>query len=73
MQHVATIYAFLGKNNRFTAVADIKVTGQRHVTLDHKTLAAARQSAKMMAWERFEGCTYAPMRKRGEYHANVWI
>lgn len=70
--HVATINAFANKHGDFSGAVRIEATKEiireRFATLD-----AARNWVRATAWEKCGGnVSFAPMKRRNEYLANVW-
>lgn len=69
--HIATVNAFANKFGTFSAAILDKATGEvvreRFATFDE-----ARNFARTKAWEMFGPVHFAPMRRKGEYLANVW-
>lgn len=69
--HVATINAFPNKFGTYTGAildrATKEVVRERFETFD-----AARNWVRTTAWDKFGEVTFAPMRRKGEYLANVW-
>ncbi len=69
--HVATVNAFADKFGTFTGVvrneATREIERKRFETLDE-----AKNWCKAYAWEVCGPVTFAAMRRKGEYFANVW-
>ena len=73
--HIATIAAYpikeeLGGGFRgvFKNVGEDRVPSDRFDTLEE-----AKFWAQNKAWELYNGCRFAPLNKKGEYQANVWV
>lgn len=69
--HVATVYAFENKFGGYSGAIRNEVT--REVVRERfNSLDEARNFVRTKAWELFGEVSFAPMRRRGEYYANVW-
>ena len=70
-RHVATLNAYPNKYGTYTAAirdeSTREVTRERFATLDD-----ARNWVRRTAWDTFGPVSYAAMRRKGEYLANVW-
>jgi len=73
--HVATINAYELKTGGFRGVCFDRENKVRHASDDlFETLEQAAFWAKNKAWEMYGAAgNLAPVRKRGEYLANVWV
>lgn len=74
--HIATIAAYPVKDELgggYRGVMLVRETKARTASDRFDTLEEAKSWAKTKAWEAFNGCTFAALRKRGEYQANVWV
>lgn len=76
--HIATIAAYPIKDELgggFRGVFFLRATKERRVSDRFDTLDQARYWAKLQAHEAYsaDGYSLAPLRKRGEYQANVWV
>lgn len=74
-KHIATIAAYPLKNGGFRGVMLNRETRERVASDIFETLEAARFWAKSQAHAAYDedGYVLAPIRRRGEYLANVWI
>lgn len=78
MNHIATIAAYPiddAKGGGFRGVLFIRATKERFASDRLDTLEKARYWAQNAAFERYDarGYSLAPLRRRGEYQANVWV
>lgn len=78
MHHIATIAAYPipdAKGGGFRGVLLVHATQERIASDRLDTLEAARYWAQRAAFERYDerGYSLAPLRRRGEYQANVWV
>ena len=76
--HVATIAAYPIKDELGGGFRGVfKKVGEERVPSDRfDTLEAAKHWAQRQAWDAYgkaDGYALAPLRRRGEYQANVWI
>jgi hypothetical protein len=73
MKHVATIAAYPAKDGTFSIAFRTEASGDivRKTGID--SLSSARYEAQKMAWDTIGECVYAPLKRRGEYRANVWV
>jgi hypothetical protein len=75
VKHIATIAAYPLKTGGFRGVILNRETKERTASDVLPTLDAAKFWAKSQAHNAFEAIGYslAPLRRRGEYQANVWV
>lgn len=75
MIHVASIAAYPLEEGGFRAVYLDRRTRGRITNAPVATLEEARKLAQRFAYDRHhrDGFKLAPLRRRGEYRANVWI
>lgn len=70
--HVATVNAFVNKFGTYTGAvrneATREIERKRFETLDE-----TKNWCKSYAWEVWGPVTFAAMRRKGEYFANVWV
>lgn len=73
--HIATLNAYEIKGGGFRGVYFVRETKTRVASEVLETLEAAKFFAKTKAHEAHaaEGYTLAPVYKKGEYYANVWV
>lgn len=77
--HIATLAAYPIKESLgggFRGVFFIRETKERKASDRFDTLEQARYWAQSQAWDHYAkvpGFSVAPIRKRGEYQANVWV
>jgi len=73
--HVATIAAYPIKDELGGGFRGVykPVGGERVPSERFETLEEAKFWAKNEAWKLHTGCRYAPLNRRGEYLANIWI
>lgn len=77
--HIATIAAYPIKESLGGGFRGVyKAIGQERIASPEafKTLEQARYWAKNEAWTRHSeqaGYALAPLRRRGEYQANIWV
>jgi len=76
--HIATIAAYPVKDEMgggYRGVFFHRVTKERRASDRFDTIEEASYWAKMQAHEAYDAAGYslAPLRKRGEYQANVWV
>lgn len=76
--HIATIAAYPIKDELgggFRGVFFVRETKERRASDRFDTIEQATYWAKVQAHEAYdaEGYSLAPLRKRGEYQANVWV
>jgi hypothetical protein len=69
--HIATVTAYETKDDTFTAVCKDQATGEIVRKPGFETLEEATYAAQMMAWE-IAPCTFAKVKKGGDYYANAW-
>lgn len=70
-KHVATVNAFANKFGTFTGAVRNEET--REVIRERfPTLDDARNFVRSYAWNNFGPVSFAPMRRKNEYLANVW-
>lgn len=69
--HIATVQAYENTMGSFTAA--IRNEETREVIIERfPTFDAARNFVRTKAWELYGPITFAPLRRKGEYRANVW-
>jgi hypothetical protein len=73
--HLATIAAYSIKDGSggFRGVFFVHETKVRNASERFATLEQAKYWAQAQAWKAYDGCKFAPLRRRGEYWANVWV
>ena len=76
--HIATITAYPIKEENgggFRGVFFLRSTKERRASDRFDTLEAAKYWAQMQAHEAYDeiGYALAPIRRKGEYLANVWV
>ena len=71
--HIATIAAYPLKDGGYRGVMLMRSTKQRHASVPLETLEAAIYWAKSEAHRTFDGYALAPLRRKGEFQANVWV
>lgn len=73
--HIATVAAYPIKEELGGGFRGVyKAVGSERVPSDRfDTLEEAKFWAKSEAWKLHEGCRFAPLNRRGEYQANVWV
>lgn len=76
--HIATIAAYPIKDEiggGFRGVFFLTATKERRASERFDTIEQARYWAKVQAHEAYDavGYTLAPVTRRGEYKANVWV
>lgn len=74
-KHIATIAAYPLKDGGYRGVFLNRDTKERIASDRLDTLEAAKFWAKTKAHEAYDAVGYslAPLRRKGEYQANVWI
>lgn len=77
-EHIATIAAYpipASMGGGFRGVILVRATRERRQSDRCDTLEAARYWAQSQAHADYEAAGYslAPLRRRGEYQANVWV
>lgn len=74
-KHIATIAAYPTKTGGFRGVMLNRETKERVASDEFETLEAARFWAQSQAHAAYDadGYALAPLRRRGEYQANVWV
>jgi hypothetical protein len=77
-RHIATLLAYPIKSELgggFRGVYFIRSTKERKTSDRFETLEEARHWAKVQAHEAYDeiGYALAPVTRRGEYLANVWV
>ncbi len=78
VKHIATITAYPIKaelGGGFRGVLFVRATKERRASDRFDTLEQARYWAKVQAHAAYDeiGYSLAPIRRRGEYLANVWV
>lgn len=73
--HIATIAAYELQDGGFRGVFFLRATKERRASDRFETFEQATYWAKKQAHEAYDATGYslAPLRKRGEYQANVWV
>lgn len=74
-KHIATVAAYPLKTGGYRGVMLNHETKERIASDVFDTLEAARLWAKSQAHSAYDAVGYAlaPIRRRGEYRANVWV
>ena len=69
--HIATVMAFANKFGDYTGAIFDEVT-KEVVKERFETFDAARNFVRMAASARYGAIKFAPIRRKGQYYANVW-
>lgn len=73
--HIATIAAYPIKEELGGGFRGVfkKIGEDREPSERFETLERAKFWAQDKAWKLYTGCRFAPLNKKGEYQANVWV
>jgi hypothetical protein len=69
--HIATVTAYEAKDDTFSAVCRNEATGEIERKKGFATMEEAAYAAQMMAFG-IQPCTFAKVKKGGDYFANAW-